>query len=464
MLGDRKLPASKRIDFDNLFRAYDIRGVFPKQLDEDAATILGLAFAQFLGKGGEVVVGRDARLSGERLRNGLVSGLLSGGCNVSDLGIVSTPMLFFAVSQLRKDAGVMITASHNPPEWNGFKLFSQTGCIYGDKMARIKEIAQTIRLDRLGKNQGKKGSRVDIFRDYASLVSSKIHVARKLSIVADTANGVCGLFVPSLFKRQGCEILTLNEKPDGRFPAHQPEPKESTLGELKRRVVESKADFGVGYDGDGDRAVFVDETGRLIPGDLALLIFADDVLQRQKGAKVVCELSCSMAVEEYVKARGGTPIVERVGHTFIMDRMTSENAALGGEKSSHFYFAETKGGDDAIFASLRMAEILSKSPKKLSELFDALPQYPSIYEENFPCSDDAKFHVIEKLKSKFKSEGRSFLGIDGIKLVDETGWVLMRPSNTEPIIRVSAEAKTKEKLKELYAFAEQELKQAMKEC
>jgi phosphomannomutase len=256
----------------------------------------------------------------------------------------------------------------------------------------------------------------------------------------------------------------LNEKPDGNFPAHLPEPKESTLGELKKKVVETTADFGVGFDGDGDRAVFVDERGRVIPGDLALLIFVDDVLRRQKGAKVVCELSCSLAVEEYVRARGGVPLVEKVGHTFIMDRMTSEKAALGGEKSSHFYFAETKGGDDAIFASLRMAEILSQSSKSLSEIFDSLPQYPSIFEENFPCSDDAKFEVVEKLKSKFKSEGRSFLGIDGIKLFDETGWVLLRPSNTEPIIRVSAEAKTEKKLKELYAFAEEELKQAMKEC
>jgi phosphomannomutase/phosphoglucomutase len=282
--------------------------------------------------------------------------------------------------------------------------------------------------------------------------------------VADTANGVCGIFVPSLFERQGCEIQTLNEKPDGRFPAHLPEPKESTLGELKKRVVENKADFGVGYDGDGDRAVFVDEKGRTIPGDLALLIFAKDVLERKKGAKVICELSCSMVVEEYVKEHGGDPIVEKVGHTFIMDRMTSEDGALGGEKSGHFYFAETNGGDDAIFASLRMAEILSKSNEKLSSLFDSLPKYPSIYEENFACSDEIKFSVIEKLKSKFKSEGLKFLDVDGIKLLDEASWVLLRPSNTEPIIRVTAEAKTETKLRELRVFAKNALNQAMKIC
>jgi len=457
------LAASRKLDFDRLFRAYDIRGVFPEQLDEDAATILGVAFAQFLGEGGEVVVGRDVRLSGERLRNGLVAGLKSS-CNVTDVGVVSTPMVFFATNQLRKDAGIMITASHNPPEWNGFKLFSQKGCIYGDEMDKIKKIAKTVNLSKLKSKRGKTTQYEGVFERYTDFVSSKIQVQRKLKVVADTTNGVCGLFVPSLFKKQGCEIQTLNEKPDGNFPAHLPEPKESTLGELKKQVVETKADFGVGYDGDGDRAVFVDEKGRTIPGDLALLIFAKDVLEKKKGAKVVCELSCSLAVEEYVKEHGGIPIVEKVGHTFIMDRMTSENAALGGEKSSHFYFAETNGADDAMFASLRMAEILSKTSEKLSSIYDSLPKYPSIYEENFPCADDVKFKVIERLKAKFKSEGRNFLGVDGVKLLEESGWVLLRPSNTEPIIRVTAEAKTEEKLRELYAFAEKELNQAMKVC
>ena len=457
----KTVAASFRSDFETLFRAYDIRGIFNEQLKEDTAVAIGAGFARFLGEGGEVVVGRDVRLSGESLRNGLTKGLVSC-CNVTDVGVVSTPMLFFATSQLKKNAGIMITASHNPPEWNGFKLFKPKGCIYGEEMTRIKQLASAVDLENLGSKRGKTTRYEKIFQDYADFVSNKIKVERKLKIVADTANGVCGLFVPSLFERQGCEILTLNEKPDGHFPAHLPEPKESTLGELKQQVVATKADFGVGYDGDGDRAVFVDETGRTIPGDLALLIFAKDVLERQKGAKVVCELSCSLAVEEYVKAHGGEPIIERVGHTFIMDRMINENAALGGEKSSHFYFSETNGGDDALFASLRMAEILSKSCEKLSAIFDSLPQYPSIAEENFPCPDELKFQVIERLKSKFKSEGRNFLGEDGIKLLDEKGWVLMRPSNTEPIIRVTAEAKTEKRLLELYDFATRELKKAMK--
>lgn len=446
---------------DHIFRAYDIRGIFDKDLTAQVATKLGAAFGTFLGKNKEVIVARDVRLSGETLRKSLISGLVSQ-CNVTDIGVVPTPLLYFAINRLEKDAGIMITASHNPPEWNGFKLFGRKGCIYGDDMEKIKNTAKAIDVKKLGEKKGKLNRYRGIIQEYMEFVRGKIEIERGLRVVADTANGTCGLLVPSLFKRLGCEILTLNENPDGTFPAHLPEPKEETLVELKKEVTKNKADFGVGYDGDGDRAVFVDEKGNIIPGDLTLLVFAKDVLQKSKGGKIVYELSCSMAVEEYIKEHGGIPIVERVGHTFIMDRMMEENALLGGEKSSHFYFSECYGVDDAIFASLRMAEILSKSYEKLSEIADSLPKYPSIYEKNFECPDDLKFAVIEKLRSKFKDYGLNFLDIDGVKLLDENGWVLLRPSNTEPIIRVSAEARTEEKLNELYEFAQKELKQVLK--
>ncbi len=453
-----------KVNFDTIFKAYDIRGLFPNELDENIANTLGKAVAKFLGEQCNVVVGRDVRLGGVQLRNGLVTGLVTGGCNVTDLGILSTPMLFFATNRLKMDAGIMITASHNPSEWNGFKLFRQNGCIYGEEMYRIKEFAQADDLSKPHVKPGKCEVYEGIFGDYSAFVSSKIKLRRQLMIVADTTNGVCGLFAPSLFREQGCEILTLNEMPDGSFPAHQPEPKESTLGELKSQVIASNADFGVGYDGDGDRAVFIDEKGRIIPGDTALLVFAQDVLERERDAKVVCELSCSLAVEEYVKAKNGISITERVGHTFIMDRMVKENATLGGEKSGHFYFSETNGGDDALFASLRMAEILSRSSKTLSAIFDSLPRYPSIYGENVPCPDNLHSRVIDELKSKFKAEQREFLDLDGIKLIDENGWVLIRPSNTEPVFRVTAEAKTKKHLEDIYYFAIKELSKAVRVC
>ena len=447
-------------NFDHIFRAYDIRGIFGEDLTEDIATRIGAALATLLD-GKSVVVGRDVRISGEKLRNALISGLISR-CDVTDVGVLPTPLLYFATNRLRKDAGVMVTASHNPPQWNGFKAFwGQKGSIYGKDMEKIRDYAKRIDPKKIGK-KGKTANYDGVIGEYQDFVQSKIRLEKKLKVVADTANGTCGLVTPALFERLGCEIITLNKEPDGTFPAHLPVPKEETLGELMEEVVKQKADFGVGYDGDGDRAVFIDEKGKLIPGDLTLIIFAKDALQKNPGGKVVYELSCSMAVEECVKKLGGIPIVERVGHTFIMDKMIRENALLGGEKSSHFYFADVYGMDDGTFASMKLAEILSKSNKKLSEMVAALPQYPSVYEKNFECPDNQKFVVIEKVRKQFKKYGLETLDIDGVKLIEKDGWVILRPSNTEPVIRISAEARTKEKLKELYYFAVTELNKAMK--
>jgi phosphomannomutase/phosphoglucomutase len=455
------LKGSANSDFDHIFRAYDIRGIFGEDLTEEVATKIGVAMAKFL-EGKTVVVGRDVRISGEKLRDSLISGLVSE-CDVTDVGVVPTPLLYFAASRLKKYAGVMVTASHNPPQWNGFKAFrGQKGSIYGKDMQKIKGIAKNISSKKIDKKNGSLSNYDGIIEEYQEFVKTKIHFERILNIVADTANGTCGLVAPTLFKKLGCEIITLNKEPDGTFPAHLPVPKAETLGELMKEVVKNKADFGVGYDGDGDRAVFIDETGKLIPGDLTLLIFAKDILQKNKGGKVVYELSCSMAVEEYVNELGGIPIVEKVGHTFIMDRMIKENALLGGEKSSHFYFADVFCMDDGTFASLKLAEILSKTDQKLSEIVSSLPQYPSVYEKNFDCSDNLKFIVIEKLRSQFKEQGLKTLDIDGVKLIQKDGWVILRASNTEPVIRISAEARTEEKLNQLYNFAVSELMKAMK--
>ena len=455
------MTASEKPDFDHIFRAYDIRGIFGEDLTEEVAARIGAAFAKFID-GKSVVVGRDVRLSGEKLRDALTSGLVSR-CNVTDVGVVPTPLLYFAANRLDKDTGIMVTASHNPPQWNGFKAFwGKKGSIYGKDMQTIREYAKAVDTKKLGTKKAKATSYEGIIGEYQDFVQSKIQIERKLKVVADTANGTCGLVAPALFERLGCEILTLNKEPDGTFPAHLPVPKEETLGELMKEVVQQKADFGVGYDGDGDRAVFIDEKGKLIPGDLTLLIFAKDALQKHPGGKVVYELSCSMAVKEYVKKHGGVPLVERVGHTYIMDKMISEQALLGGEKSSHFYFADVYGMDDGTFASIKLAEILSKIDETLSEIVASLPQYPSVYEKNFEVPDSKKFAVIENVRSQFKRFGLKTLDIDGVKLIDDDGWVILRASNTEPVIRISAEARTKTKLKKLYYFAVTELNKAMK--
>jgi phosphomannomutase/phosphoglucomutase len=448
-------------DFDHIFRAYDIRGILGEDLTEEVATRIGAAFAKFL-EGQTVVVGRDVRLSGKKVRDALVSGLTTR-CDVTDVGIVPTPLLYFALNSLRKGAGIMVTASHNPPQWNGLKAFKGSGgTIYGRDMAAVKEYAKAVDPQNLGKKQGTTNTHEGIIGEYQDFVQSKIKLERPLKVVADPANSTCGLVAPALFEKLGCTVTTLNKEPDGTFPAHPPVPNEETLQELMKEVVKRKADFGVGYDGDGDRAVFIDEKGNLIPGDLTLLIFAKDVLANNRGGKVVYELSCSMAVEEYVKELGGIPLVERVGHTFIMDKMIGEKALLGGEKSSHFYFADVYGMDDGTFASMKLAEILSKTDETLSEMVAALPKYPTVYEKNFECPDKRKFKVIETVRSQFKRYGLETLDIDGVKLIEEDGWVILRASNTEPLVRISAEAHTQEKLDKLYYFAVTELKKALK--
>jgi phosphomannomutase/phosphoglucomutase len=443
-----------------LFRAYDVRGVYGVNLTEGFAEVLGRALSDFLGCGCRVVVGRDVRLSGEALKNALVSGLALN-CDVLDVGVVPTPVVYFAINHLGVDAGVMVTASHNPPEWNGFKLFKPGGCIYGREMARIKEIAKRISQEKPSVKRGRVSQYSGILEDYCRIVLEKISLSRRLRVVCDTANGVCGLIVGRLFRKLGCNVKVLNEKPNGRFPAHLPEPKEETLEDLKRLVVDSNADFGVGFDGDGDRAVFIDDKGRIVVGDLALMIFAENALKKHVGGKVVYEIGCSMAVEEFVRNHGGYPIVERVGHVYIMDRVLREKALLGGEKSSHFYFQECGGMDDAVFASLKMAEILSEKPETLSEIVDRLPKYPTIHERNIPCPDHLKFKVVESLKEEFKKTGMKLLEIDGVKILDEEGWILLRPSNTEPLIRVSGEAKTEDKLNRLYRLVEEKLEKVM---
>jgi len=452
---------SLKKDFDYIFRAYDIRGVFGEDLTEEVAAKIGAAFGKLLD-GKTIVVGRDVRVSGEKIRDALISGLINFS-DVTDVGVLPTPLLYFASNVLRKDAGIMVTASHNPPQWNGFKAFrGQKGSIYGEDMETVKKYAKQFDPNNFGAPKRKTTRYEGIIKEYQNFVQKKISIEKKIKVVADTANGTCGLVAPQLFENLGVNIFTLNKEPDGTFPAHLPVPKAETLGELMKEVVNRKADFGVGYDGDGDRAVFIDEKGNLIPGDLTLLLFAKDILEKQKGGKVVYELTCSMAIKEYVEQLGGIPIVERVGHTFIMDKMIKENAVLGGEKSSHFYFADVYGMDDGTFASMKLAEILSKTDKKLSELVSALPQYPSVYEKNFDCPDSKKFKVIEKVRSQLKSQGFETLDIDGVKLTQKDGWVILRASNTEPVIRISAEAHTEKKLNELYDLAVKELRKALK--
>jgi len=450
---------------ETIFRAYDIRGVYGKDLTEEVAMHIGQAFGTYLGgEGKEIIVGRDVRLSGHTLESALVKGVLSTGCHVQDIGIAPTPVLYFTIVHQKRDGGVMVTASHNPPEWNGFKLCRERGLLVaqGMGMEEIREIAVTKRFRSATPGKLERYDRA--LEDYTNFVLSKIEIKRKLRVAMDLGNGSCTLIVPRLFRNLDLEVIALNTEPNGNFPAHLPEPTEETLDELRKIVVKERADFGVGYDGDGDRALFIDDKGRIVPGDTALIILARPYLERRMGAKVVYEISCSSSVEEIIRAHGGVPVVSRVGHAYIMDKMIQEDAILGGEVSSHLYFAEVYGFDDAVYGSLKMAELLSKTDGKLSEIVDSIPRYPSTPVRNYDCPDEKKFKVVENLTKEIKQMGYEINTIDGVKAIERNGWFLIRASNTLPQIKMVAEAKSETELRRLTNFAERMILQKIQEA
>jgi len=456
----KRVVSSDSSSWERMFRAYDIRGIYGKDMTPQIAEKTGMALGTFLGAGKELAVGRDIRIGSEQLKKAVVKGLVSTGCKINDLGIVTTPILYFAIAHKHKDGGVMVTASHNPPEWNGLKLCREKGLIIGkgSGMEQIKNIIKNKKFSKAAK-QGKTKTYKGIVNEYARFVLNKISIEKKLRVVLDTGNSVPAIVAPTLFKQAGCKVTVLNEKLDGTFPSRSPEPTEGSLHQLINGVKKTKADFGVGYDADGDRAVFADDLGRVLTGDFVSIIFAQALITKEK-RKVVYDVSCSSAVEETIKAKGGVPIVERVGRPFMMDRVLKEKAVFGGESSGHFYFPDIYNLDDGTFASLKMAEILSKLNVPLSQMVDSIPKYHSST-VNVPCPDEIKFNVIERLKAKFEEKGFRILDIDGVKAQEEKGWVLLRASNTEPIIRITAEGKTQGKLTQLLELAKKMLKEGV---
>lgn len=444
---------------EHIFRAYDIRGVYGVDLDEKVARRVGLALGHYLGgRGRKLAVGMDVRLSSPALKKALVDGLTSAGCDVVDVGLVPSPALYYAVASMKLDGGAMVTASHNPPEWNGFKLCRKDAYIIAEGMGMedLKALALKPDLPESGV-KGRVEEDPGLLDRYIEDMVSKVKVSRRLKVVLDVANGCCSLTAPKMFEKLGCEVKVLNAELDGRFPAHLPEPTEETLAELKSKVVELGADFGVGFDGDGDRAVFVDDKGRVLLGDVVTALLVNHYLPREPGAAVVFDVSCSSIVEEAVKRLGGKPIVSRVGHAYMMDAVMRNNALLGGERSSHLYFREIWGIDDGAYAALKVAEMLSEAHEPLSALVDRLPRYPT-KAKNYDCPDDVKFKAVADIAQELKSRGVRIIEVDGVKVLLDEGWFLIRPSNTQPLIKLTVEAKDEASLAKLFEEAESLIK------
>jgi len=422
------------------FREYDVRGVYGRDLDEGGAYRLGLAVGGYLGSG-DVVVSRDGRLSSPSLSAEVVRGLLDSGLDVLDAGLTPTPVLYWAVRRLDARGGVMVTASHNPPEWNGFKLVGPGArpISRGFGLERIEELALGAGWTRPGSRGAGTRREVNVLEDYLAEVTGLASLDRRRSVVVDASNGVASLTAPEALRAVGCAVKTLNGEIDGRFPSHPPEPLPEHLSQLVEEVVEGESDFGVAFDGDGDRSAYVDDAGRILTGDQALAILSMLYLRDHPGGAVVFDVSSSSVIREVVSGLGGIPVEVRVGSAFVKAKMEEVGAVLGGERSGHLYFPELGCMDDATFAALRMAEVVDRMGP-LSRLVDSLPSY-SMVSAAVDCPDERKAEVVEAAAAELAGRADRLSRLDGVKAWFGDSWVLIRASNTQPLIRVTAEAR-----------------------
>lgn len=430
-----------------IFREYDIRGIADVQLPSDGITLLGHAIGSFLSRKGvrTVTVGRDARLSGPRLRDALVEGLLFSGVDVIDLGMVPTPVLYYSVQKFGAGGGVMITGSHNPPEYNGFKTMFGHGTIYG---ADIQELYRIISERDFEMGAGTL-TEADAVTPYVDELAASFTFPRRVKAVFDNGNGAAGIVLSRLLPKLNVDATELFFTPDGNFPNHHPDPTvESNLELLKAKVAETGAELGLAFDGDGDRLGATDETGSVVWGDMLMLIYGREILTRKPGATFIGEVKCSQVMYDELSRLGGNPIMYKTGHSLIKAKMKETKAELAGEMSGHMFFADRYYGfDDAIYAACRLIEIVAASGKPLSAQTAGLPKMIVTPELRVDCPDDQKFDVVAKVREHFHRINRT-IEIDGVRVLFDHGWGLVRASNTQPILVLRFEADTQERLAE----------------
>lgn len=449
----------------DIFREYDIRGIADSDLSPEMVFLLGKALADYFRKHGttQVLIGRDNRLSGERIRNNLVSGLLTGGMEIVDIGVVISPILYYSRILYDIDAAVMITASHNPGEYNGFKIALGPATIYGDQiqeLRRMMEVAAPASVELLSAEEVERCiEQRNPVPAYLEMLTEKIQLgAYKPKVVVDCGNGTASLFAVDYLRRLGCEVVPLYCESDPTFPNHHPDPvKSSNLRELRRLVLEYGADVGIGFDGDGDRIGVVDDQGEIVWGDRLMVLFWREILPKYPGTAAIIEVKCSQALVEEVEKLGGKPFFYRTGHSLIKAKMKELGAVFTGEMSGHMFFAdEYYGFDDAFYAAGRLLRIISREGKSLSELLADVPKYPSTAETHVLCSDKDKFAVVEKFRDKMKQR-YEVIDVDGARVLFPNGWGLARASNTQPVIVTRCEARTKADLEQICEIMHREL-------
>lgn len=445
---------------EGIFRAYDIRGLVEQDLDERVIRLVGRAFGSLVrrqgGDGGSrVVVGRDGRLSSPAHAAAFAEGLRSTGCTVVDVGLVPTPVLYFGIHHLGADGGAVITASHNPADYNGVKLCLGARTLFGEA---IQQLRQTIEANDFEDGSGGMES-ADLVQPYVAMVKERIQIARPVRVAVDAGNGVAGSIVPRLYRELGCTVHELYCDVDGTFPNHHPDPTvEENVEDLRRLVLEEGLELGLGFDGDGDRLGVVDERGEIVWGDRLTIVLARDVLSRNPGATIIFDVKCSQLLADDVRAHGGQPLMWKTGHSFIKQKMREEGALLAGEMSGHLFFGENfYGHDDAAYAGARLLQIHSRQDGPFSSLLADLPEVFSTPEIRRPSTEEHKFEVCRRLRDELAEEF-DINDIDGVRVELDGGWGLARPSNTSPKIILRFEARSAERLEEIREIVEGRLR------
>jgi phosphomannomutase/phosphoglucomutase len=436
-----------------IFREYDIRGVVDRDLTDEVVDSLGRGFATYLSMMGKrrVVVGRDGRLSSPRLREVLVQGMVAGGLEVVDLEVCPTPVFYFSLFHLEREGGVMITGSHNPPEFNGFKVCVGKETLYGKQIQDLRKLVEA------GKFISGRGSLTSqkVIPAYQEYFLNHIRLKKKIQLVVDSGNGTAGLVAPKILRDLGCQVLDLYSLLDGQFPNHHPDPTiPENMKDLIAKVKETGAEVGIAYDGDADRIGVADHLGNIIWGDQLLILFARQVLRDHPGATIVAEVKCSQNLYDDIAKQGGRGIMWRAGHSLLKSKMKEEKALLGGEMSGHIFFADRYFGyDDAIYASCRLLEILTQSGRTIPDLLSDVPKTFTTPEIRVDCPDEEKFELVERIKESFRKEYR-VVDVDGVRVLFPQGWGLVRASNTQPALVLRFEARSAEGLREIRALVE----------
>ncbi|TAN59576.1 phosphomannomutase/phosphoglucomutase [bacterium] len=465
-----------------IFREYDIRGTYGKDLTDDVAELIGRAYAIYARNNPRVkgplkiTVGRDVRVSSKSLRDALIKGLIASGVNCVDIGECPTPLQYFSMHTLDVNGGIMITGSHNPPEYNGFKVSVGKETIHG---AEIQKLMRVIKDEVLGKSvpEVPEGTveTFDVISKYIDYVYRKfpLPVLKKpLKVVLDSGNGTAGPVAPVLLRKLGCEVIELFSEPDGRFPNHHPDPTvPKNLVPLIDAVKKEKADFGIAYDGDADRIGVIDERGDIIWGDKLMIVFAKSILDTNPGATFVGEVKSSQVMYDEIRKYGGRPVMWKTGHSLIKAKMKEEHASMAGEMSGHIFFADKWFGfDDAIYSSCRVVEIMARkraaSPAfAFSTLLSGIPATFATPEIRVECPESIKFEIIEKLEKAMRSASyglkiNDIIKIDGLRVNFDGGWALVRASNTQPVLVMRFEAETQDLVDRASNFMRENFKTA----